>query len=358
MSEGYTPAWEGLFSRMEQPALIVQDEAVVYHNKAAGKLLCGMEPVLAESMLPEALETYRSFDGQGSLLLNMRLGGTAYNFTVYRENGADVFLASTISSEESYHILERTAQMIRRAAHDIYDAQNNQLPELKLYDAPAVKKSVARINKTVCRLERLAGNLADYSALRTNQRQGRFERVELVNNFRFLCERMQDMFRDFKITFAAEDKTMMGQVDIELMERAVLNLMTNALRTMRSGGTLKLRLLRLERGRAALRVEDDGEGIEPSAISDALCAAMMPISQDPSLGVGLGLSLCMEIARLHGGTLILQSAPGAGTSVMLSFSLALPDVVKKNTLHFSAGGLDPFLVEISELLPASLFFDI
>lgn len=358
MSEGYTPAWEGLFSRMEQPALIVQDETVIYHNKAAGKLLCGVEPVLEECMLPEVLETYRSFDGQGSMLLNMRLGGTECNFTVYRENGADVFLASTISSEESYHILERTAEMIRRAAHDIYDAQNTQLPELKLYDAPAVKTSVSRINKTVCRLERLAGNLADFSALRTNQRQGQFERIELVNNFRFLCERMQDMFRDFKITFTAEDKTMMGQVDISLLERAVLNLMTNALRTMQPGGTLKLQLLRLERGRAALRVQDDGEGIEPSSISGALYAARLPVSADPSLGVGLGLSLCMEIARLHGGTLILQSTPGVGSSVMLSFSLALPDVVKKNVLQFSTGGLDPFLVEISDLLHHSLFFDI
>lgn len=358
MSEGYTPAWEGLFSRMEQPALIVQNGSVIYHNKAAGKHLCGVEPVLEECMLPEVLEAYRNFDGQGSLLLNMRLGGSECNFTVYRENGADVFLASTTSSEESYHILERTAQMIRRAAHDIYDAQNTQLPELKLHDDPAVKKSVSRINRTVCRLERLAGNLADYSALRTNQRQGQFERIELVNNFRFLCERMQDMFRDFKITFTSEDKTMMGQVDISLLERAVLNLMTNALRTMRSGGTLKLQLLRLERGRAALRVQDDGEGIDPSSISDALCAARLPVSLDPSNGVGLGLSLCMEIARLHGGTLVLQSVPGKGTSTMLSFSLALPDVVKNNTLRFSAGGLDPFLVEISELLPESHFFDI
>lgn len=358
MSEGYTPAWEGLFSRMEQPALIVQNESVIYHNKATDKLLCGVEPILEECMLPEVLETYRNFDGQGSLLLNMRLGGTECNFTVHRENGADVFLASIKSGEESYHILERTAQMIRQAAHDIYNAQNAQLPELKLYDAPAVKNSVSRINKNVCRLERLAGNLVDYSALCTNQRQGRFEKIELVKNFRFLCERMQDMFRDFKIIFISEDKTMMGQVDVSLLERAVLNLMTNALRTMQPGGTLKLQLLRLERGRAAIRVQDDGEGIEPSSISDVLCAARLPISPGSSLGVGLGLPLCMEIARLHGGTLVLQSAPGLGTSAMLSFSLALPDVEKKNILRFSAGGLDPFLVEISDLLPPSLFFDI
>lgn len=356
MSEGYTPAWEGLFSRMEQPALIVQDETIKYQNSAAERLLRGAEPVLAECMLPETLETYRSFDGEGSLLLTMRLGEAVHSFTVYRENGADVFLASMLSSEQSYHILERTAQSIRRAVHEIYDAQDALLSNLE--NDGAVKKPAARINKTVCRLERLAGNLADYSALRANERKGRFERVDLVNNVRFLCGRVQDMFREYKITFSSEEKNMMGQVDMALMDRAILNLVTNAIRAMRPGGTLTVRLIRLDKSRAALRVEDDGEGMEPSVISGALCAAAQPVSLDPRFGVGLGLSLCMEIARLHGGTLLLQSEPGKGVSAMLSFSLALPGDTEKNTLRFSAGGLDPFLVEISELLPASLFYDI
>ena len=359
MSEGYGLSWEGLFSRIEQPALVVQDGKVVYENSAADKLLCGVKPVLEECMLPEALEAYGAFDGAGSLLLNMRLGGTEFDFTVYRENGADIFLAATVKDGESYHILERTAQAIRRAAHEIYDAQNVQLPDLKLYDDPEVKKSVSRVNKTVCRLERLAGNLADYSSLCTNQRRGRFERIELVKHFRRVCERMQDLFRNVEIVFQCKDSTMMGQVDVALLERAVLNLMTNALRSMEPGGTLKLELFRLKRSRAALRLEDDGAGIEPMSMAGAMYAAKQPLSpvEDPRVGVGLGLSLCMEIARLHGGTLVIHSTPGEGTEALLSFSLSLPDVAKESVLRFSAGGLDPFLVEVSELLSADLFFD-
>ncbi len=358
--EGYALTWEGLFSRLEQPAFIVRDENMIYQNGAADKLLCGVKPILRECLLPEALEVYRAFDGTGSLLLNLRLGGNELEFTVYRDNGADIFLAAPGNGGEAYHILERTAQAIRRAAHDIYDAQNVQLPDLKLYDDPAVKKSVSRVNKSVCRLERLAGNLEDYSGLRANRRQGRFEKVELAGHFRELCKRMQDLFREVTITFCCGDKTMMGQVDVPLMERAVLNLMTNALRTMEPGGKLELELVRLKRNRAAFRVQDDGAGIEPLSMSGVMYAAKQPLSplEDPRLGVGLGLSLCMEIARLHGGTLVLQSAPGQGTSALLSFSLSLPDLAKDNVLRFSRGGLDPFLVEISELLPASYFFDI
>jgi len=32
-------------------------------------------------------------------------------------------------------------------------------------------------------------------------------------------------------------------------------------------------------------------------------------------GSGLGLALCKEITRLHGGTLTIESSPGAGTTV-------------------------------------------
>ena len=33
-------------------------------------------------------------------------------------------------------------------------------------------------------------------------------------------------------------------------------------------------------------------------------------------GAGLGLSLCLEIARCHGGSLSIQSTPGKGTTVI------------------------------------------
>lgn len=359
VTDAYDLNWDELFSRLEQPALVVRDERVIYQNSAANRLLCDEKPVLDDCLLPETQEIYRAFDGNGSLLLNLRLGGKDLDFTVYRDKGADIFLGSAASREESYSILERTAQAIRRAAHEIYDAQNVQLPESKIYEDPAVKQSVSRINKTICRLERLAGNLADYSGLRTRQRTGWFERVELVQHFRELCRRVQDMFRDFNIIFHSQDSRIMGQVDISLMERAALNLMTNSLRNMKPGGTVKMELLRLKGNRAALRIQDDGNGIESPAMPNVMYAAGQDLSplEDPRLGVGLGLSLCMEIARLHGGALVLKSAPGEGTLALLSFSLSIPDEKTENVLRFSSGGLDPFLVEISDLLPASIFFD-
>jgi signal transduction histidine kinase len=40
-------------------------------------------------------------------------------------------------------------------------------------------------------------------------------------------------------------------------------------------------------------------------------------------GVGLGLSLCREIARLHGAELVIKSVPGEGTVVRVVFTTSL-----------------------------------
>ena len=68
MPEGNALTWKGLFSRMEQPAFIVQDGHIIYYNGAAGKLLCGVKPTLEECLLPEALEIYRAFEDRKSVV--------------------------------------------------------------------------------------------------------------------------------------------------------------------------------------------------------------------------------------------------------------------------------------------------
>jgi len=40
-------------------------------------------------------------------------------------------------------------------------------------------------------------------------------------------------------------------------------------------------------------------------------------------GIGLGLSLCKEIAHLHGAELIISSTPGKGTTVQICFTTPL-----------------------------------
>lgn len=119
-----------------------------------------------------------------------------------------------------------------------------------------------------------------------------------------------------------------GLVRIELyadpirITQALTNLLTNAVRFTPDGGTIELRGW-VDDGRVFLQVEDDGEGIAPDALESIFdtFAQRRRSTEHPTAGLGLGLGLAREIARLHGGTLHAQSE-GLGKGAR--FTVTLP----------------------------------
>lgn len=97
----------------------------------------------------------------------------------------------------------------------------------------------------------------------------------------------------------------------QVLARAIDNLLANALRY---GARARL-TARLDDGALRLIVEDDGPGIAPERRADAL----RPFNrldaarnQDLGSGVGLGLTIAMDAARSHGGTLELSESADLG----------------------------------------------
>ncbi|MBV9548207.1 MAG: hypothetical protein JO256_00865 [Alphaproteobacteria bacterium] len=109
------------------------------------------------------------------------------------------------------------------------------------------------------------------------------------------------------------------RADKRRIRQMMLNLMSNALKFTPAGGTVRVRAAVTAEG-LELTVSDDGIGIAPRDMLKAL----EPFGQvDSSLarkyeGTGLGLPLTRHMAELHGGSLMLQSAPGQGTTVTVT----------------------------------------
>ena len=102
--------------------------------------------------------------------------------------------------------------------------------------------------------------------------------------------------------------------DVTLLKRALHNLLGNAIRHSPSGSLVRLSALREGNG-CVLAVSDQGEGIPASVLGQL---GRRFVRQDVSRsrlsgGAGLGLAIVQGIARLHGGSLALQSTEGAGT---------------------------------------------
>ena len=120
-----------------------------------------------------------------------------------------------------------------------------------------------------------------------------------------------------QITLRCQPQTLELRADPDLLEQALINLVKNALEAMSEPTQQQLSLsaeLR-ERGQIVLCVRDNGCGIE----ADNLDNIFVPFFTTKRGGTGIGMTLVKQIVTHNGGTLRVDSTPGSGTAVTLSF---------------------------------------
>ena len=100
--------------------------------------------------------------------------------------------------------------------------------------------------------------------------------------------------------------------------QVVLNLMTNAMDAMPEGGRIDV-LTTVRDGLATLSVRDSGVGVAPEHLPHLF--APFFTTKEPGRGTGLGLSVCAEVAREHGGRITVASVPGRGTTFVVELPL-------------------------------------
>jgi two-component system nitrogen regulation sensor histidine kinase NtrY len=105
------------------------------------------------------------------------------------------------------------------------------------------------------------------------------------------------------------------QADFELLQRAVQNLILNAIDAMPAGGMLTVRTTSLEDG-VKLEVSDTGTGLTPEE-----CERLFtPYYTTKQHGTGLGLAVVQSVVSDHHGRISVESEPGKGTT----FQIILP----------------------------------
>lgn len=126
---------------------------------------------------------------------------------------------------------------------------------------------------------------------------------------------------DITVDVPAEPVPLVG--DKDMVERAVVNLVSNAVKFTPDGGRVEVRL-RAGEGYALLRVSDSGIGIplgeQANLFSRFFRSALAQQQAIP--GSGLGLSITRGIVENHGGSIEVESAEGEGTT----FHVRLPVV--------------------------------
>lgn len=108
------------------------------------------------------------------------------------------------------------------------------------------------------------------------------------------------------------------QVDPEQVKEALMNLLINAREAMPEGGTLTLTTRAGHGNEVEIEVADTGSGIAPEHLS----RIFEPFFTTKAYGTGLGLTNVKRLVEDNGGTLMVNSSLGKGTTCTLRFRAA------------------------------------
>ena len=104
------------------------------------------------------------------------------------------------------------------------------------------------------------------------------------------------------------------RADRRLLERAIVNLLENALQAVGEAGSIRVSLRTRDEGRRVeIEVRDSGPGVAPE-VRDRI---FEPFFSTKTSGSGLGLALVKKIAEDHGGGVSLESTAGEPTRALL-----------------------------------------
>lgn len=108
------------------------------------------------------------------------------------------------------------------------------------------------------------------------------------------------------------------------IQQLLLNLIINAEHAISSSGVIAIALVQ-DGDYVYLKVGDTGSGIAPEhlhKVFDPFYSTKGAWGKDKLVGTGMGLSICRNIAREHGGDLTVQTRVGVGTTFTLTLPLA------------------------------------
>lgn len=196
---------------------------------------------------------------------------------------------------------------------------------------PKLRESLEMANATVDRLARIISNFLDISKIEAGRMKLQLAKFDLCSAISDTVKALSVLSEEKGVELEAymPDCGLIINADRDRIEQTLINLISNAIKFTPEGGHISVRAENLYTA-VALKVEDDGPGIDSSNINKIFNRFVQIEKQvgPGDHGTGLGLSIAKELVEMHGGSIEVQSEPGSGTT----FTVLLPLVSENSYL--------------------------
>jgi signal transduction histidine kinase len=209
-------------------------------------------------------------------------------------------------------------------AHEVKNPINAIVVHLELLknklddpSAPAVRH-LEVIDMEIRRLDRVVQTLVDFSRPVELQLREQDLRNVIGDVLALATEELST--RNVTLTSVLPSKSVIANVDADLLKQAALNVIQNGAQAMPDGGQLQV-ALETDRKFAILRILDEGMGI-PEEIREKIFDLYFTTKSE---GSGIGLAMTYRILQLHHGSVEVQSRVERGTEFRLRIPLSSVD---------------------------------
>ena len=191
-------------------------------------------------------------------------------------------------------------------------------------DDVAAKRALEIIGRNARAQRQLIDDLLDTSRIITGKMRLEVRPVELGSLIEIVVDAVRPAAdaRNIHIQTVLDPLISPISGDPQRLQQIIWNLLTNAIKFTPKGGSVEVRLERIE-SHVELAISDTGQGIEPEFLPHVFDRFLQSDSSSTRRhgGLGLGLSIVRQLVELHGGSVTALS-PGAGQGT--TFKVILP----------------------------------
>ena len=184
-----------------------------------------------------------------------------------------------------------------------------------LHDSPYLP-DLELVHKNAGRLLRVINQILDFRKVENKQEKLKIRETEIVSFTGEVKSYFNSMakVRNIDYLFTADTKECRVWLDPDMIEKVIVNLLSNAFKFTPEGGRIAVKLSASEAW-VTVVVEDNGSGIQPENIPYLFNRFY---SENSRTGTGIGLHLVNEYIRMHNGRIDVKSTPGKGSAFTFS----------------------------------------